>query len=138
MFKFFADECVNTDVIRGLREAEIDVLTVREARLSGADDDTVFKFAGENKRILLSFDRGFGDIFRFNIGKSYGVVIVLVEQMGKTEIVSTILTFLSVMNKAGALRGKLAILGKTRIRLVNRENLLYSEISNTCRRILMV
>ncbi len=120
MFKFFADECVNTDVIRGLREAEIDVLTVREARLSGADDDTVFKFAGENKRILLSFDRGFGDIFRFNIGKSYGVVIVLVGQMGKTEIVSTILTFLSVMNKAGALRGKLAILGKTRIRLVNR------------------
>lgn len=119
-FKFLADECVNTDVVLGLRQAKIDVLTVREAGLTGSDDDAIFNFALENKRVLLSFDRGFGDIFRFNISKSYGVIIILIGQMSKSEIVKIILTFLTAIKTDAGLRGKLAILGKTRIRLINR------------------
>ena len=71
MLKFFADECINKDIVMALRQQGFDVLTVREAGLTGADDENVLKFASENKRILLTFDRGFGDIFRFNISKSY-------------------------------------------------------------------
>ena len=120
IFKFFSDECVNTDVVLGLRENDIDVLTVREAGLSGGTDNSIFSFAVENKRVLLSFDRGFGDIFRFNISKSYGVVVVLVGLMRKEEIVKIILTFLGIVKTPAGLRGRLAILGKTRIRLINR------------------
>ena len=120
IFKFLADECVNADIVLGLREKGIDVLTVREAGLIGSDDETVFDIACEKKRILLSFDRGFGDIFRFNIGKSGGVIVVLVGQMSKSEIVKIILIFLKAIKTSADLRGKLAILGKTRIRLINR------------------
>lgn len=120
MFKFLTDECINTEVILGLRERNIDVLTVREAGLTGADDESIFKFAAANKRILLSFDRGFGDIFRFNIARSYGVMIVLVGQMKKDEILKIILKFLTIIKTATNFRGKLAILGKTKIRLINR------------------
>lgn len=120
MIKLFVDECVNTDVIGGLREAGLDVLTVREAGLIGTDDEAVFKFAIENKRVLLSFDRGFGDIFRFNIKRSYGVMVVLVGQMRKGEIIRIILGFLAVLGKRASFRGKLAILGKTRIRVIRR------------------
>lgn len=120
MFKLLADECVNADVVLGLRESGFDVLTVREAGLTGCDDDAVFAFALENKRILLSFDRGFGDIFRFTISKSSGVIVVLVGQMSKSDIVTIILSFFAVMNTPTHLRGALAILGKTRIRLIRR------------------
>ena len=120
IFKFFSDECVNTDVVLGLRENGIDVLTVKEAGLTGTDDEAIFRFAVENKKILLSFDRGFGDIFRFNIRGSSGVIVVLVGQMRKSEIIKIILTFLGIVKTGAGLRGKLAILGKTRIRLINR------------------
>lgn len=120
MFKLLVDECVNKDVVSGLRQSKIDVLIVKETGLTGADDDAIFRFAVENKRALLSFDRGFGDIFRFDIGKSHGTIVVLVGQMAKEEIVKIILTFLAVVKSAAGLRGKLAILGKTRIRLINR------------------
>ena len=120
MFKFFSDECVNTDVVLGLRENNIDVLTVREAGLTGSDDDSIFNFSVKNKRVLLSFDRGFGDIFRFNIRRSSGVIVVLVGQMRKKEIIKIVLTFLGIVKTGAGIRGKLAILGKTRIRLINR------------------
>ena len=119
-FNFLADECVNFDVILGLRRNGVDVLTVKEAGLTGADDETVFEFAVVNKRVLLSFDRDFGDIFRFNIVNSSGVIIILVGQMGKSEIVKVILSFLIVIKTSANFRGKLAILGKTKIRLINR------------------
>ena len=77
-YRVLADECVNTDVVLGLRENGVDVLTIKEAGLTGADDKTVFEFAVSNKRILLSFDRGFGDIFRFYIASSEGVIVVLI------------------------------------------------------------
>ncbi|MDZ7586545.1 MAG: DUF5615 family PIN-like protein [Patescibacteria group bacterium] len=120
MFKFFTDECVNTDVVLDLRQSGVDILTVREAGLTGTDDDVIFKSAFKNKRILLSFDRGFGDIFRFPIGKSEGVIVVLVGQMRKEEIVRIILTFLAVIKTAANFKGKLAILGKSRIRVIKR------------------
>lgn len=44
-YRVLADECVNTDVVVGLRESGINVLTVREAGLTGTDDKTVFEFA---------------------------------------------------------------------------------------------
>lgn len=120
MFKLLSDECVNTDVVTGLRKNKIDLMTVFQAGLTGASDESVFKYAVAKKRILLSFDRGFGDIFRFNIGKSSGVMIVLVGQMSKNEVIKSVLTFLKIVKTAVNFQGKLAILGKTRIRVINR------------------
>ncbi|NCF75316.1 MAG: hypothetical protein GWO87_02420 [Xanthomonadaceae bacterium] len=88
--------------------------------MNGSDDETIFKFAYENKKILLTYDRGFGDIFRFNISKSNGVIIVLTSKMKKNEIVNIILSFISTINKQADLRGKLVIIGKNKIRVTQR------------------
>ena len=77
-------------------------------------------FINENKRILLTYDRGFGDIFRFNISKSRGVIIVLTSKMKKNEIINIILSFMSTINKQADLRGKLVIIGKSKIRITKR------------------
>lgn len=120
MLKLFADECINWDIIFALRQNGFDILTVKDAKLTGSDDETIFKFACKNKRILLTYDRGFGDIFRFSISESSGVVVVLTGRMKKDEAVSIVLSFMSTVNERTDLRGKLAIIGKSRIRITER------------------
>ena len=119
MYQILADECIHLDLIKALRQAGLDVLTVIEAGLSSASDETVFELAVKKKRILLTFDRGFGDIFRFDISGSCGVVIVLINQMTKKEIISLPLAFFN-FQKGRSLAGKLAIIGKRRIRISQR------------------
>lgn len=120
MLELFIDECINWDIIFALRQKGFNILTVKDAGLTGSDDETIFKFACENKRILLTYDRGFGDIFRFNISESNGIIIVLTGQMKKDEIVNIILSFMFTINKQPDLCGKLVIIGKSKIRITGR------------------
>lgn len=120
MPKFIADECVNQDVVLALRQSGLDVLTIREAGLIGTDDEFVFNFAHKHKRILLTYDRGFGDIFRFNISKSNGIIIILIGQMEKNEIAQILLSFINTINESSYFWGKLVIIGKSKIRVTNR------------------
>ncbi|MDO9399395.1 MAG: DUF5615 family PIN-like protein [bacterium] len=119
MIKFFIDECIHGDVVIALRKSGFDVLTVREANLAKANDDCVFNFACQSKRILLTFDRGFGDIFRFNISRCFGIIIILVGQFNKDEIIIAIINFLNAMENSGGLKNRLAIIGKNKIRIIS-------------------
>lgn len=119
MIKFFVDECINIDIILALRQKGVDVLTVKDAGLTGSDDEIVYNFAKDNHRVLLTFDRGFGDIFRFNISKSAGVIIILVNQMAYFEIADILFAFFLEIGK-GNIRGKLVIIGKSKIRIRER------------------
>ena len=92
------------------------MLTAKEAGLSGADDQAIYDFAKEKGRALLTFDRDFGDIFRFDIARSAGVVIVLISKMTRQEIIDITLGFLSLPEKL-ELAGKLVIIGKNKIRI---------------------
>ena len=119
MAKIFADECINYDLVLSLRKAGFDVLTVGEAKLIGRDDETIYKFTQTNHRILLTFDRGFGDIFRFDIAKSYGVIIVLISRIDRKNIADIIIKFLNRF-EIRKLRGKLVIIAGNKIRISQR------------------
>ena len=86
MLKIFADECINTDLVLTIKNSGFYVLSTKEAGLTGASDEEVFDFAIEKDLVILTADRGFGDIFRFNIGNSRGVIVVLVDQMTREEL----------------------------------------------------
>jgi len=119
MYKILADECIPLDLVNVLQEAGLDILTVSEIGLSDADDAKIFKTAVSRKRILLTFDRGFGDIFRFDISGSFGIVIILISQMTRKEIVNLPLAFFR-LQKGKSLAGKLVIIGKRKIRISER------------------
>jgi len=116
MFKILADECIHQDLIRALIKAGFNVLMASEANLKGASDDSVFNYAVKTKRVLLTFDREFGNFFRFNIGKSAGVVIVLIDRLEKKEIIKNTRSFLKDV-KQKDLKGKLVIISKTKARI---------------------
>jgi hypothetical protein len=54
------DENFNNDILRGLlrRNPDLDVVRVRDAGLSGADDPTVLEWAAQEGRVLLTHDVG--------------------------------------------------------------------------------
>ena len=58
MLSLAADEDLDWDILRGLRRrlAQLDIVTVREAGLSGADDPAVLDWAAQCGRVLLSHD----------------------------------------------------------------------------------
>lgn len=127
MLKLLADECVHADMVLALRQSGFEVRTVRQASLAGADDEAIFACAVINDFVLLTFDRGFGDIFRFSITKSPGVIIVLANQMMMAEAMQVLIGFAShVVKQMEAdvldmgLKGKLAIIGKNKIRIIGR------------------
>ena len=58
MLPLAADENLNNNIVRGvrLRSPAIDVVTVQDAGLSGADDPTVLQWAADAGRALLTHD----------------------------------------------------------------------------------
>lgn len=72
---FLANENMPGSVIRHLRDAGHDVLSVKEV-LRGADDVTVLSRAQRESRILLSQDKDFGELaFRVGLPAQCGVIL---------------------------------------------------------------
>jgi predicted nuclease of predicted toxin-antitoxin system len=115
MLKILADECVHEDLIEAIRGEGFDVLNVRELA-QGASDENVFELAMKQKRVLLTFDREFGNIFIYDIKNSFGVVIILIGQLKKEEIIKYTTTFLK-SELAKNMKKKLAIIGKKKVRI---------------------
>ncbi len=111
------DECIPHDSITALKDAGFTIRTVSECGLSGRPDEDIFDYAVKHALPLLTFDRGFGDIFQFNHKKSSGVIIVLIKGMTKEEIVNLPIAFLQSYQQ---IKGKLIIIGVRKVRIVQR------------------
>ncbi len=61
-FPLLADENLHPGVIDWLRQQGLDVLTVHEANLVGADDQTVLQLAFNQQRVVVTQDSDFGTL----------------------------------------------------------------------------
>lgn len=59
MIAFYADECVERQIVLGLNQQGIDVLTVEEDGLAGSPDEVVLDRAGDLARVVFTRDRDF-------------------------------------------------------------------------------
>ncbi len=73
--RFLADESCDFSVVRALREAGHDVLAIVEI-LPAAADLEVIKLALEEKRILLTEDKDFGQLVHAHGQKIHAVVFM--------------------------------------------------------------
>ena len=114
--KILADQCVNTDVVDALRKIGLAVEKAIEKRLEMATDEEIFNHILKTGQILLTFDKDFGNIIRFNIRRSQGVVIVYVEGMSRAEIILRTTEFFQ-KTKEKELKGGLFLIEPKRIRI---------------------
>ena len=70
------DENLPRSLIAVLTAAGHDTDSVVEERLTGADDQTVFVSARNAGRLLVTLDRGSGDIRRYAPGTHAGIVVL--------------------------------------------------------------
>lgn len=57
--RYYTDENISRAIINGLRQRDIDVLSVPEARMLGVSDEEHLAFALENKRVIFTQDDDF-------------------------------------------------------------------------------
>ncbi len=59
-----------------LKKLNIESVDVRDCGLRGKSDEEIFKYAVEHKAVILTADRGFGNVHRFSLGSHSGIIIL--------------------------------------------------------------
>jgi predicted nuclease of predicted toxin-antitoxin system len=70
------DENIGRRGLDLLTAAGHDVMTVRDQSLQGTKDETLFQICAVEGRALVTLDRDFGQVLRFPLERSAGVVIL--------------------------------------------------------------
>ena len=76
--KFFANENLFEPIIDYLTGLGSDVLSTRDAGLSGISDNEVYRFACDEERVIITMDKDFSRMFRFPPEKCGGIIVVKV------------------------------------------------------------
>lgn len=73
---FLADECTFTQTVRQMEETGCDVTRIQDLGLSGASDAQVFQKAQALGAVLVTTDRGFGDIRTYPPSSHHGIILL--------------------------------------------------------------
>jgi predicted nuclease of predicted toxin-antitoxin system len=74
--KIFVNENLFEPIIEFLRSLGHDVLSIRDAGLSGISDDEVYQLACKEKRVIITMDKDFSRTFLFPPRKCGGIIVV--------------------------------------------------------------
>jgi predicted nuclease of predicted toxin-antitoxin system len=112
--RFLADENIPWVVVDQLRKKGHDVIWVAEQQ-HGADDETVLSIASNDSRILLTFDRDFGEmIFHLQMLPPPGIVYLRFIPESPKEAAETLLF---AIDEAGlSFEGHFTVLHRDHIR----------------------
>lgn len=73
-----------------LAETGHDVDSVEDEGLAGADDPTVSAAATEVERLVITLDRGFGDLQRYPPGSHAGILVLRVDDQSAVSVCETL------------------------------------------------
>jgi len=77
MMRFLADENLHIEIVRGLRQANYEVLFVPDLGLAGHKDREILEYSEKNDLIAISGDKDFGGLTEFGPLWGRGKVILL-------------------------------------------------------------
>ncbi len=110
---FFADECVAALIVEGLRSRGFDVLDAKQV-CQGDSDGRALALAAASGRVLITDDRGFGELAVRHRQPAAGVIILMLYALPSgTREIYAIDRIESIANEC---EGKLAIIEPGRVR----------------------
>ncbi len=112
--KLLADENIEREFIEALREADFDVLSVRES-YTGFADDEILQVAVNEKAVILTYDTDFGElVFRFSL-KSNGVILLRLSGLSLTEKIDK--TILAIREHENELENTFTVVSENSVRI---------------------
>jgi predicted nuclease of predicted toxin-antitoxin system len=111
--RFLVDECTGPAVAHWLRSQGHDVLSVYE-QARGLDDDAIIVLAWQDRRILVTNDKDFGEKI-FRAGRSHRGVILLRLEDERAQAKIAVLERL-MARFAEQLAGEFVVVSETRVR----------------------
>jgi predicted nuclease of predicted toxin-antitoxin system len=114
---FLADESYAGPVIRALLEAGHDVVAIAEVA-KGATDEQVLERALNEKRVLITEDRDFGELVYARGRSSAGVILVRFHNRARRAKLGTVVE--AVAKLGSRLRDAFAVVEPGRVRISGR------------------
>ena len=111
------DEKVPGSALVPLLEAGVDVDTVADEGLVGADDPAVLAVASREGRVVVTMDRGFGDVRAYPPGSHGGIVVLRMDQQTPRRVAEAVTQLVATVELA-ALAGCVSVWrdGELRVR----------------------
>jgi predicted nuclease of predicted toxin-antitoxin system len=92
--RLIADESCDFTIVRGLRAAKHDVLSIAETS-AGAGDQHVIETASRERRLLITEDKDFGQLVFAAARDNSGVILVRYPVTARSGLMSAVLALLS-------------------------------------------
>jgi predicted nuclease of predicted toxin-antitoxin system len=115
MAKFLANENMPADAVRAAQTAGIDLVWVQDT-IPGARDDAVLATAVADGRVLVTFDKDFGEMV-FNLGRAASPGIVLLRPRLRSPAVVVAFT-VAVLRQAITWEGNFCVAREGKLRVV--------------------
>jgi predicted nuclease of predicted toxin-antitoxin system len=121
--KFLADHCLSLRTVNYLREAGHTITTLKQFNKHQLADPDVLSLAIERNEILITEDKGFGNIFDYPLHSHKGIIVIITKTRKREMLHITIEKFL-LEAAFEEITGKLIIIEDNliRIRQLNNEN----------------
>ncbi len=98
-------------VAQFLRRKGFDAENVFNANLQGCDDNAIFAYAQQEKRVIVTFDKHFADVLRYPPSSHCGIIRIRIEPPMLAHIL-TALDLLFNHRDVGTFEGKLIVLDR--------------------------
>jgi predicted nuclease of predicted toxin-antitoxin system len=99
-----------------------DVMTVAEQKLDGVSDDVLYRVCCDERRVLITLDRDFGEVLRYPPEASAGIVVLASPGRLSPQVISARIAEFTVALRANPLNGELWIVEPGRVRIHQRRN----------------
>ena len=102
--RILANENLHTEIVRGLQQANYDVLFVPDIGLAGHKDREILEYSEKNELVLISGDKDFGGLIEFGPLWGRGKVILLRYRF--INIQRIVKNILEILNREGEMLSK--------------------------------
>jgi predicted nuclease of predicted toxin-antitoxin system len=117
MARFVLDEDLPRSTGVALTREGYEVKDIRDHGYRGSGDEEIYRFAQEEKAVLLTGDLGFSNILKFPLGQHFGIVVArFPNEMAPRKINREIVSSLGGLGE-NEIRRNLIILEPGRIRI---------------------
>lgn len=111
------DENLPAELVENLRVRGHDVDSVVSEGLASRPDLAVARAAREARRVLLTLDKGLGDIRRFPPRLYAGLVVFRLSRQGRAQVQRAVLDTLPQLRKYRRLAGRLIVVTDSAVRV---------------------